>query len=163
MTFAIGNDGFCGVGDVARTRDLLNHNQVLYQLSYAHHPLCRSTTMKKYTPHLDRHTREGPWRKVDLSASGRLAQLVRAPRLHRGCRGFEPLIAHLLFPPTRENPERQQSAQQRPCAGTEASRPRDHGNLRRDAPSEVRRHSRISRQSKRPGHRLSIMGGCFSS
>ena len=26
-----------GVGDVIRTRDLLNHNQMLYQLSYAHH------------------------------------------------------------------------------------------------------------------------------
>ena len=26
---------------------------------------------------------------------GRLAQLVRAPCLHRGCRGFESLIAHL--------------------------------------------------------------------
>jgi hypothetical protein len=25
---------------------------------------------------------------------GRLAQLVRAPRLHRGGRGFEPLTAH---------------------------------------------------------------------
>ena len=25
---------------------------------------------------------------------GRLAQLARAPRLHRGCRGFESLIAH---------------------------------------------------------------------
>ena len=29
---------------------------------------------------------------------GRLAQLVRAPRLHRGGRGFEPLSAHQLFP-----------------------------------------------------------------
>ena len=27
--------------------------------------------------------------------TGRLAQLARAPRLHRGCRGFESLIAHL--------------------------------------------------------------------
>ena len=29
---------------------------------------------------------------------GRLAQLVRAPRLHRGGRGFESLSAHQLFP-----------------------------------------------------------------
>ena len=29
-----------------------------------------------------------------LTSEGRLAQLVRAPRLHRGCRGFESLIAH---------------------------------------------------------------------
>ncbi|EAQ79460.1 hypothetical protein DSM3645_03253 [Blastopirellula marina DSM 3645] len=28
---------------------------------------------------------------------GRLAQLVRALRLHRRCRGFESLIAHSLF------------------------------------------------------------------
>ena len=28
---------------------------------------------------------------------GRLAQLARAPRLHRGCRGFESLIAHYLI------------------------------------------------------------------
>ena len=28
---------------------------------------------------------------------GRLAQLVRAPRLHRGGRGFESLSAHPLF------------------------------------------------------------------
>ena len=26
-----------GVNDGARTRDILDHNQVLYQLSYAHH------------------------------------------------------------------------------------------------------------------------------
>ncbi len=30
--------------------------------------------------------------------SGRLAQLVRAPRLHRGGRGFKSLSAHQLFP-----------------------------------------------------------------
>ena len=29
--------------------------------------------------------------------AGRVAQLVRAPRLHRGCRGFESLLAHFLF------------------------------------------------------------------
>src|SRR3954452_4542007 len=29
---------------------------------------------------------------------GRLAQLVRAPRLHRGCRGFESLTAHHSTP-----------------------------------------------------------------
>ena len=28
---------------------------------------------------------------------GRLAQLVRAPPLHGGCRGFESLIAHVLL------------------------------------------------------------------
>lgn len=26
-----------GVANAARTRDLLNHNQMLYQLSYGHH------------------------------------------------------------------------------------------------------------------------------
>ena len=26
-----------GVANAARTRDLLNHNQVLYRLSYSHH------------------------------------------------------------------------------------------------------------------------------
>ncbi len=29
--------GFLGVANAARTRDLLNHNQMLYQLSYGHH------------------------------------------------------------------------------------------------------------------------------
>ena len=29
---------------------------------------------------------------------GRLAQLVRAPRLHRGGRRFEPCTAHQLYP-----------------------------------------------------------------
>ena len=29
--------GRLGVSDGARTRDILDHNQVLYQLSYAHH------------------------------------------------------------------------------------------------------------------------------
>lgn len=29
--------GFTGVANAARTRDLLNHNQMLYQLSYSHH------------------------------------------------------------------------------------------------------------------------------
>jgi hypothetical protein len=31
-----------GVNDGARTRDILDHNQVLYQLSYAHHGLQNS-------------------------------------------------------------------------------------------------------------------------
>lgn len=31
---------------------------------------------------------------------GRLAQLARAPRLHRGGRGFEPLSAHQIKIPT---------------------------------------------------------------
>lgn len=30
-------DGGDGVANAARTRDLLNHNQMLYQLSYSHH------------------------------------------------------------------------------------------------------------------------------
>jgi hypothetical protein len=29
--------GLGGVSDGARTRDILDHNQVLYQLSYTHH------------------------------------------------------------------------------------------------------------------------------
>lgn len=29
--------GLAGVANAARTRDLLNHNQMLYQLSYSHH------------------------------------------------------------------------------------------------------------------------------
>ena len=33
-----------GVANAARTRDLLNHNQMLYQLSYSHHVL---TSMRK--------------------------------------------------------------------------------------------------------------------
>ncbi len=32
-----------------------------------------------------------------ICASGRLAQLVRAPLLHSGCRGFESLIAQFRF------------------------------------------------------------------
>ena len=32
----------------------------------------------------------------NLFQVGRLAQLARAPRLHRGCQGFESLIAHRL-------------------------------------------------------------------
>ena len=34
-------------------------------------------------------------RRSDIP-SGRLAQLARAPRLQRGCRRFEPVIAHFL-------------------------------------------------------------------
>ena len=32
-----------------------------------------------------------------IGSNGRLAQLVRAPCLHRGCRGFESLTAHILI------------------------------------------------------------------
>ena len=32
-----------------------------------------------------------------IISQGRLAQLARAPRLHRGCRGFESLIAHKTY------------------------------------------------------------------
>ena len=35
---------------------------------------------------------------VDRAAKGRLAQLVRAPALQAGCRGFESLTAHHYFP-----------------------------------------------------------------
>ena len=34
--------GFTGVANAARTRDLLNHNQMLYQLSYGHHGVVSS-------------------------------------------------------------------------------------------------------------------------
>lgn len=39
---------------------------------------------------------DGPLRRGEamVPSRGRLAQLVRAPRLHRGGRGFEPLTAH---------------------------------------------------------------------
>lgn len=39
--------GFPRVDDVARTRDLLNHNQVLYRLSYIHH-VHRNATKEIY-------------------------------------------------------------------------------------------------------------------
>ena len=39
----------------------------------------------------------GPLGWHDIFIVGRLAQLARAPRLHRGCRGFESLIAHYLI------------------------------------------------------------------
>src|SRR4051812_23867496 len=32
----------------------------------------------------------------DVRSRGRIAQLVRAPALHAGCRGFESLFAHAL-------------------------------------------------------------------
>ncbi len=32
---------------------------------------------------------------LSIDKCGRLAQLVRAPRLHRGCRGFESLSVHI--------------------------------------------------------------------
>lgn len=35
--FSLRDLQLCGVNDGARTRDLLDHNQVLYQLSYIHH------------------------------------------------------------------------------------------------------------------------------
>ena len=40
-----------------------------------------------------------PYTEVCPGQDGRLAQLVRAPRLHRGCRGFESLTAHHLLIP----------------------------------------------------------------
>ena len=42
-------------------------------------------------------------RSCDDSPRGSLAQLVRAPRLHRGCRGFESLWAHNEEPERYEN------------------------------------------------------------
>ena len=43
--------GLAGVANAARTRDLLNHNQMLYQLSYSHHVFAsyRSATDENYT------------------------------------------------------------------------------------------------------------------
>lgn len=37
MTKAPPKRGLAGVDNAARTRDLLNHNQLLYRLSYIHH------------------------------------------------------------------------------------------------------------------------------
>jgi hypothetical protein len=34
-----------GVSDGTRTRDILDHNQVLYQLSYTHHALARPAAL----------------------------------------------------------------------------------------------------------------------
>ena len=36
------------MNDGARTRDISDHNRVLYQLSYAHHVLCRVLTLPVY-------------------------------------------------------------------------------------------------------------------
>ena len=36
------------MNDGARTRDISDHNRVLYQLSYAHHVLCRVLTLPAY-------------------------------------------------------------------------------------------------------------------
>ena len=38
-----GLDEASGVSDGIRTRDILDHNQVLYQLSYTHHALIAGT------------------------------------------------------------------------------------------------------------------------
>ena len=48
------NRGFLGVNDGTRTRDILDHNQVLYQLSYAHHD-CHFSAMS--APPGKRHER----------------------------------------------------------------------------------------------------------
>ena len=51
------------------------------------------------------HNIEGTWRARPARASlvrafaGRIAQLVRAPALHAGCRGFESLFAHAVQVP----------------------------------------------------------------
>ena len=36
--------GVCGVADGTRTRDVLDHNQVLYQLNYSHHRVALKAT-----------------------------------------------------------------------------------------------------------------------
>lgn len=36
------HSAFLGVSNGTRTRDILDHNQVLYQLSYTHHALHRT-------------------------------------------------------------------------------------------------------------------------
>ena len=67
-------------------------------------PRLMSTLMSigyRLTTHIDsgfvaplRCTASGYSAQGAISSGGRLAQLARAPRLHRGCRGFESLIAH---------------------------------------------------------------------
>lgn len=41
--------------------------------------------------------------RYSLTGLGPIAQLARAPRLHRGCRGFESLWAHNEEPERHEN------------------------------------------------------------
>ena len=41
--------------------------------------------------------------RYSLTGLGPIAQLARAPRLHRGCRGFESLWAHTEEPERYEN------------------------------------------------------------
>src|SRR5580765_4255314 len=40
--------------------------------------------------------RRASQQNTDVRSRGRIAQLVRAPALHAGCRGFESLFAHAL-------------------------------------------------------------------
>jgi hypothetical protein len=47
------NLGIDGVNDGARTHDNRNHNPGLYQLSYIHHSLVRSTGLEPVTPGLE--------------------------------------------------------------------------------------------------------------
>lgn len=45
----VGVGVWSGVANAARTRDLLNHNQVLYRLSYSHHAQCMWYTLQQMT------------------------------------------------------------------------------------------------------------------
>ena len=58
---------------------------------------------------------------------GRLAQLVRAPPLHGGCRGFESLIAHLSFPRKISRSDSSDIPNYLACMSASRTRSRSHG------------------------------------
>lgn len=65
--------GLAGVDNAARTRDLLNHNQLLYRLSYIHHvchPVSRIRTTDGYYTGFSRQREFGASRRSRTTGNG---------------------------------------------------------------------------------------------
>ena len=61
--------------------------------------LCRQRDIQSLMRTRNKGLRAARNRRMVSAFPGRLAQLARASRLHRECRGFEPLTAHFLSSP----------------------------------------------------------------
>lgn len=84
MTKAPPKRGLAGVDNAARTRDLLNHNQLLYRLSYIHHvchPVSRIRTTDGYYTGFSRQREFGASRRSRTSGNrGRSPSRVHQKR-----------------------------------------------------------------------------------
>ena len=141
-----------GVDDAARTRDLLNHNQGLYQLSYVHHVLPMTSAAEEISATDEKNTRQSE------NAHPRRVAPDEAPSKTRNPSSAAPMRSHHIDAcataatkrgDAHHHPSRPHRHPPRQCARTASTHARRHahnrGHARQRAPD---RHERASSRQR---------------